>query len=112
MIGRSLSVAQGIRRPPAHDAKRRFLFAAAPAFPTLGELPLYDFTAITAAPRFFDGFQGSQGFLEDRFRLSQLLIVNDPKLWPAINRWKLARRARQVEVAGYTMNFKCGKHVL
>ena len=112
MVGRSSSIAQGIRRPPPHDAKRRFLFAAAPAFPTLGELPLYVFAAIAAAPRFFDRFQGSQGFLEDRFRLSQLLIVNDPKLGPAIDRWKLARRARQVEVAGDTTDLECGEHVL
>ena len=111
MLGGYLSVAKGICRPPAYDARRRSLFAAAPAFPTLGELPLYVFAAIAATPGFFDRLQRCQGFLEDRFRLSQLLIANDPKLGPAIDGWKLARRAREVEVSGYTANFKCGENI-
>src|SRR5574342_488854 len=71
MFGKMLTVTKGMSRPPARGAKRHCQFPAAPAFPTFGKLAFNLLTATAAAPGLFDRFQGSQGFFQNRSRLSQ-----------------------------------------
>jgi hypothetical protein len=104
-------MAQGAGKSRARSQVGHAPIAAFATIPALGKLSFHLFSATATTPRFFHRFQWREGFLENRFRLSLSLIIDDPELWPAFDRRQFADGAGKLQVFCDARDAKSGENI-
>jgi hypothetical protein len=96
--------------PPAgtldhrQDGQAALVAATPPALPAFCKLSADLFTAALTSPRLFDRRQRRERSFQDGFSLRFSIVIDDPKLGPALDERQFAGGNCEIEFPGYALD--------